>query len=172
MDKINKETSVCKCHLFVVSCSAASQPLSPTLSYTCTQTARNTTGKACAMHLLEIPAPCIYRASKPLPVDTALPSFSSKRAAVSLHHPQPPGKKMSGKGAGDGGWGANMFTGVMPPASKPGHDDNLNDDDDKDDDREECCHTEHLTPVSWQESNIWPPQKEDKSISCAIICES
>lgn len=39
-----------------------------------------------------------------------------------------------------------MFTGVMPPASEPGHDDNLNDDDDKDDDCEECCPTEHLTP--------------------------
>lgn len=39
-----------------------------------------------------------------------------------------------------------MFTGVMPPASEPGHDDNLNNDDDKDDDCEECCPTEHLTP--------------------------
>lgn len=56
-------------------------------------------------------APCTEQ--KPLPVDTALPSFQYKRTVVSLHHPQPPNKKALG------GWGEDMFTGVVPLASTP-----------------------------------------------------
>lgn len=49
------------------------------------------------------------------------------------------------------------------------YDDNHNDDDDKDDDAEESCLTEHLTPDSPVESNIWLPQNDSLR---AIIGES
>lgn len=98
--KVNKWTYICKSFVFVVSCSVAAgihpQPCSHTRKHTLhTQKGRKRNTPAWSSAL------CIKQ--KPLPAGIALPSFSSERTAVSLHHPKPPSKKV--RGGGGGGWG-------------------------------------------------------------------
>lgn len=108
------------------------------LSHTRTHTP-HATGEAREIHLPETLRPAPIE-QKPLPADTALPSFSSERPVVSLHLPQPPSKR---RGVG----GGHAYR-CCASSQHSNHDDNPNDDDDKDDDSEECCLTEHLTPDS------------------------
>lgn len=95
--------------------------------------------------------PCIYRA-KPLPVDTALPSFSSERTVVWLHHPQAPSKRW--------GVGGGHAYRCCASSQHTNHDDNHNDDNDS----EECCLTERLTLDSSLESNIAPEWRWEQFI--------
>lgn len=162
---MNKQTYICKSCVFVVSCSVA---LNRSHTHMHTHTHHTEQGSVC--NTPGTPRPASVE-QKPLPVDTALPSFSSKKTVVSLHHPQPPSKKALGGWVGAWVGGGHVYR-CYASSQCTNHDDNLNDDDDKDDDLEECRLTKHLTPVSRQESNIWLPQNDDESSLRAIICES
>lgn len=113
-NKINKWTYICKrCVLCLCFFQLPSTVPSLSRTYTHIHTHMHThtphaTGKRVR-----------YTCLKPLPADTALPSFSSQRTVVSLHHPQPPCNRRRPSGWVGLGWRARLQVLCLWPAQQP-----------------------------------------------------